>query len=83
MHARERQLWLVWTVKTSVARTGTARPASDPVTMAGVPEFPMPRDKMLPLRTPKLELLALQPIPVRSPDGLTLAAYTWGNPDGR
>src|ERR1700757_3396739 len=43
----------------------------------------MPRDKMLPLRTPKLELLALQPIPVTSPDGVALAAYAWGNPAGR
>jgi pimeloyl-ACP methyl ester carboxylesterase len=43
----------------------------------------MPRDKMLPLRTPKLELLALQPIPVTSPDGVALAAYAWGNPNGR
>ena len=43
----------------------------------------MPRDKMLPLRTPKLELLALQPIPVTSPDGVALAAYAWGNPHGR
>jgi non-heme chloroperoxidase len=43
----------------------------------------MPRDKMLPLRTPKLELLALQPIPVTSPDGVALAAYAWGNPQGR
>jgi pimeloyl-ACP methyl ester carboxylesterase len=43
----------------------------------------MPRDKMLPLRTPKLELLPLQPIPVTSPDGLALAAYAWGNPQGR
>jgi non-heme chloroperoxidase len=43
----------------------------------------MPRDKMLPLRTPKLELLALQPIAVTSPDGVALAAYAWGNPDGR
>ena len=42
----------------------------------------MPRDKMLPLRTPKLELLALQPIPVTSPDGVALAAYAWGNPQG-
>ena len=43
----------------------------------------MPRDKMLPLRTPKLELLSLQPIPVTSPDGVALAAYAWGNPHGR
>jgi non-heme chloroperoxidase len=43
----------------------------------------MPRDKMLPLRTPKLELLALAQIPVASPDGTTLAAYAWGNPHGR
>ena len=43
----------------------------------------MPRDKMLPLRTPKLELLALQAIPVTSADGVALAAYAWGNPDGR
>jgi non-heme chloroperoxidase len=43
----------------------------------------MPRDKMLPLRTPKLELLPLQPIPVTSPDGVALAAYAWGNPQGR
>jgi non-heme chloroperoxidase len=43
----------------------------------------MPRDKMLPLRTPKLELLSLQQIPVASPDGLALAAYAWGNPQGR
>src|SRR5262245_50325688 len=43
----------------------------------------MPRDKMLPLRKPKLELLSLQPVPVPSPDGLTLAAYAWGNPAGR
>jgi pimeloyl-ACP methyl ester carboxylesterase len=38
---------------------------------------------MLPLRTPKLELLSLQSIPVTSPDGLALAAYAWGNPRGR
>lgn len=43
----------------------------------------MPRDKMLALRTPKLELLSLQQIPVASPDGLALAAYAWGNPQGR
>jgi len=43
----------------------------------------MPRDKMLPLRTPKLELLGLQPVPVVAPDGLSLAAYAWGNPHGR
>ena len=43
----------------------------------------MPRDKMLPLRTPKLELLSLQPIPVTSTDGTALAAYAWGNPAGR
>lgn len=43
----------------------------------------MPRDKMLPLRTPKLELLALQPVPVMSSDGIALAAYAWGNPHGR
>src|SRR5215510_6131340 len=43
----------------------------------------MPRDKMLPLRTPKLELLALEPLPVTSADGVALAAYAWGNPDGR
>ncbi|MBV9512287.1 MAG: alpha/beta hydrolase [Caulobacteraceae bacterium] len=38
---------------------------------------------MLPLRTPKLELLTRQPIPVTSADGLALAAYGWGNPAGR
>src|SRR5437588_4575475 len=43
----------------------------------------MPRDKMLPLRTPKLELLALQHLAVTSPDGVALAAYAWGNPHGR
>jgi non-heme chloroperoxidase len=43
----------------------------------------MPRDKMLPLRTPKLELLALEPVSVTSPDGVALAAYAWGNPQGR
>jgi len=43
----------------------------------------MPRDKMLPLRTPKLELLSLQHLPVTSPDGVALAAYAWGNPHGR
>jgi pimeloyl-ACP methyl ester carboxylesterase len=45
----------------------------------------MPRDKMLPLRVPKLELLPaqLQPLAVTSPDGLALAAHAWGNPHGR
>jgi pimeloyl-ACP methyl ester carboxylesterase len=38
---------------------------------------------MLPLRTPKLELLSLKPIPVTSADGTALAAYGWGNPEGR
>jgi non-heme chloroperoxidase len=45
----------------------------------------MPRDKMLALRTPKLELLPqqLQPLAVTSADGVALAAYAWGNPSGR
>jgi len=43
----------------------------------------MPLDKMLPLRTPKLELLPLEPIAATSPDGVALAAYSWGNPQGR
>src|ERR1700756_961648 len=52
--------------------------------MAGIRRaLPMPRDKMLPLRTPKLELLSLQAVPVTSADGLALAAYAWGNPQGR
>jgi len=38
---------------------------------------------MLPLRASKLELLSLQPIPVASSDGVALAAYAWGNPQGR
>src|SRR5262245_38654011 len=42
----------------------------------------MPRDKMLPLRKPRLELLSLQPVAVTSPDGIALAAYAWGNPVG-
>ena len=43
----------------------------------------MPRDKMLALRTPKLELLSLQSIAVAAPDGVTLAAHAWGDPAGR
>jgi len=45
----------------------------------------MPRDKMLSLRTPKLELLPaqLQSLAVTTPDGLALAAHAWGNPHGR
>lgn len=42
----------------------------------------MPKDKMLALRRPKLEWLSITPLPVKTPDGLTLAAFTWGNPDG-
>jgi hypothetical protein len=36
----------------------------------------MPRDKMPPLRAPKLELLALQPVPVTSPYGIALGNVT-------
>jgi non-heme chloroperoxidase len=42
----------------------------------------MPKDKMLPLRTPKLEHLAIERIAVPTPDGLNLAAFAWGNPHG-
>ncbi len=42
----------------------------------------MPKDKMLPLRTPKLEHLAIERIAVPAPDGLNLAAFAWGNSDG-
>ena len=42
----------------------------------------MPRDKMLPLRTPKLEHLAIERIAVPTPDGINLAAFAWGNPSG-
>lgn len=42
----------------------------------------MARDKMLPLRTPKLEHLPLRPLAVAAPDGVKLAAFEWGNPAG-
>jgi pimeloyl-ACP methyl ester carboxylesterase len=42
----------------------------------------MARDKMLPLRTPKLEHLPIKPLAVTAPDGLNVAAFEWGNPAG-
>ena len=43
----------------------------------------MPIDKMLGLRRPRLERVAVEKLEVATPDGLTIAAYAWGNPAGR
>lgn len=42
----------------------------------------MPIDKMLGLRRPRLERVAVEKLQVLTPDGLTIAAYAWGNPQG-
>jgi pimeloyl-ACP methyl ester carboxylesterase len=43
----------------------------------------MPIDKMLGLRRPRLERVAVEKLNVATPDGQTIAAYAWGNPEGR